>query len=76
MTIPQLPSWKVTSVTPRTEFVNSIGPVDGFRVNYETSSGLSGFIFVPSPQIADRERIAALIQTDVEHLHAIHTLTS
>lgn len=72
----QLPSWKVVSITPRTEFVPGTGPVEGYRVNYETSTGISGFVFVNSSGLANADQISAAIQTDVEHLHAIHTLTS
>lgn len=71
-----LPSWEVTSITPRTEFVAGMGPVEGYRVNYQTSSGITGFVFVSSTGLQDKDRIAAQIQTDVEHLHSIHTLSS
>lgn len=71
-----LPTWKVTSLSPRTDFQPGTGPVEGYRVNYETSTGIQGFVFVPSSGITDNQAIAAAIQTDVEHLHAIHTLTS
>lgn len=76
MTSPSLPAWHVTSVTQRTEFVPAIGPVEGYRVNYETTSGVQSFVFVPTSGISDKVAIAAKIQTDVEHLHAIHTLAS
>lgn len=74
MVTQQLPTWKVVSISPRTEFVAGQGPVEGYRVNYETSTGVSGFVFTASSGLANKDQIAATIQTDVERLHAIHTL--
>lgn len=71
-----LPTWKVVSITQRTEFVAGQGPVEGYRVNYETSTGIQGFVFVASSGLANKDQIASAIQTDVERLHAIHTLSS
>lgn len=71
-----MPTWKVVSITPRTEFVAGQGPIEGYRVNYETNTGLTGFVFVASSGLSNKQAIAAAIQTDVEHLHAIHTLSS
>lgn len=69
------PQWKVTNVTPHTEFVQGVGPVNGALVAFETTSGLIGTVFVAQAQTGDTQAVAAAIQRKVNELDAIHKLS-
>jgi hypothetical protein len=70
-----LPTWTVQGMIPDVRFTPGTGPVEGMTLTFVTSSGVTGPVFVPTPILADTNRIAALIQQRVAELHAIHTLS-
>lgn len=70
-----VPGWSVDYVKDDMRYVPGVGPVEGFNVTFTTKSGVTGSVFVPTAQIGDVNRVAALVQQRVEELHAVHTLS-
>lgn len=75
MTAPA-PQWSIQSVTPFTRFQPGIGPQEGFNVNFLTTQGQPGSVFVPTAQITDTAFVAAQVQAMATSLHAVLNLTS
>lgn len=69
------PVVSVQSVTPFTRFQPGIGPQDGFNVNFITTQGQTGSVFVPTAQITDQAFVAAQVLAMATSLHAILNLT-
>lgn len=70
-----IPDWTVTSVTPYTDFVAGRGPVEGSLVNFQTTSGLAGSVFVPTVELSNQEKIRAMITERIANLDAVHKMT-
>lgn len=70
-----IPDWKVTSVMPYTDFVAGRGPVEGSLVNFMTTSGLSGSVFVATVELSNQDKVRDLIKERITHLNALHNLS-
>lgn len=68
-------TWHVESIMQETSLIPGQGPIEGFRVNFTTSTGVSGHVFAARAIIGDKEAIARAIQQTVNHLDSIHNLT-
>lgn len=72
----QSAQWSVQSITPFTRFQPGIGPQEGFNVNFMTTNGQPGSVFVPTAQITDQAFVAAQVQSMADSLHTILNLSS
>lgn len=70
------PQWSVQSITPFTRFQPGIGPQEGFNVNFMTTAGQPGTVFVPTAQITDKAFVAGQVQAMADALHGILNLAS
>lgn len=76
MTTPsETPGWNTTAITPRTEFIQGVGPVPGFDVGFTTTSGITASVWVTTAQAGNPATVRNLIATRVQQLHALHTLS-
>lgn len=67
--------WHVESIMPETSLVPGQGPIEGFRVNFVTTTGVQGHVFAPRATIGDQAAVTRAIQQTVNDLDAIHNLT-
>ena len=67
-------TWRVESVTPSTEFVTGGSAVEGSRVTFVTGTGTTGFVFVSRAQMADTDRVAAMIGEAADQLDSVRNL--
>lgn len=70
MTAPA-PTGGITSITPFTQFTNGVGPQAGFNVNFMTSRGQTGTVFVPTAQIGDTAYVSSAVQAMANQLHSV-----
>lgn len=58
-------TYKVTGVTPDTQFTATNTIISGKRVAFSTSTGYAGSVFVPDGVFADASAIKSLIEDQV-----------
>lgn len=78
MTMPAPPpvtGWRVTTSLPKTEIGLDGSPSKGLQVNYTTTAGGNGSVFVPAGQDSV-DNIRALVAAAAAKTDAINSLTS
>ena len=55
-------TWKVTSTSPTQEFGPNGSPIQGHTVNFTTSTGYEGSVFVPDDVWADASKVKDVIR--------------
>lgn len=68
-------TYKVTGVTPDTNFSGTATPVTGKRVAFSTSTGYEGAVFVPDAVFADASAVRGLIEGEVKLVAAAQAIT-
>lgn len=65
MTQPAAVTYRVTRVTPDTQFPPGEQPVTGKLVAFTTSAGYNGSVFVPDSVFADKQAITRMVEDEV-----------
>lgn len=68
------PQGSITSVTPFTRFQPGVGPQEGYNVNFITSKGQPGTVFVPTAQITDSVFVQSQVNALADSLHSVLNL--
>lgn len=68
-------TWKVTSVTPDTQYTATATPVPGKRVAFTTSIGYDDAVFVPNTVFADTSAWRQIIEAEVTKVAAAQAVT-
>lgn len=68
-------TYKVTGITPDTEFTGSATPVTGKRVAFSTGSGYNGTVFVPDSIFADASNVTRMIEDQVRLVAAVQNIS-
>lgn len=68
-------SYEVTSVAPDTQFTAGNQTVPGKRVSYSTSSGYTGWVFVPDSVFADTAAVQRMIHAEVMIVYRAQQIT-
>lgn len=68
--------WTITGQAATTRANGSGGFSDGVDVSYDTSTGLSGTVFITNTDYRNLDRVRQLVQADADHRSAVATLTS
>lgn len=67
-------TYKVTGVTQDSQFTGQSTPVTGKRVQFSTSTGYEGAVFVPDPVFADQAAVKRLIEGEVRIVAAAQVI--
>jgi len=67
-------TYRVTAISPDTQFGNQNAVVTGKRVSFETSTGYNGSVFVPDGVFSDRAAVARLIEGEVRIVAAAQSI--
>jgi len=68
-------SWTVTSQSPSTKFGPDGNPIEGKDVNFETTIGYKGTVFIPDSVYGDPSAVRQMIASEVQTVAAIHGLS-
>lgn len=68
-------TWKVVSVTPEDQFTAQNTRIAGKRVNFTTSSGYAGYVFVPNGVFSDTAAVTRLIEGEVSVVSAVENIS-
>ncbi|MGH7743513.1 MAG: hypothetical protein ACREQ5_01645 [Candidatus Dormibacteria bacterium] len=68
-------TYTIVSSIPTTDIQPGGNLVSGQRFQYQTSNGITGFVFVPQSIMGNVSAVRALIETDVTQLVNVHKLT-
>lgn len=68
-------TYKVTGVTQDSQFTGQSTPVTGKRVQFSTSTGYEGAVFVPDAVFADASAVRGLIEDQVKLVAAAQAIT-
>lgn len=68
-------TYKVTGVTQDSQFTGQSTPVTGKRVQFSTSTGYEGAVFVPDAVFADVSAVRGLIEDQVKLVAAAQAIT-
>lgn len=68
-------TYKVTGVTQDSQFTGQSTPVTGKRVQFSTSTGYEGAVFVPDAVFSDAAAVRKLIEGEVRLVAAAQSIT-
>lgn len=68
-------TYKVTRVTPDTQFPPGEQPVQGKLVAFTTSTGYTGSVFAPDSVFADKNALVLMIEDQVRMVAVAQTIT-
>ena len=75
MAAPAPITYKVTGVTPETQYTPTATPIPGKRVTYATSTGYDGSVFVPDTVFSDVAAVRQLIEGEITQVAAAQAIT-
>ena len=68
-------TWKVTGVTPATQYTATATPIPGKRVAFTTSIGYDDAVFIPDTVFADTAAWRQVIESEVVKVAAAQAVT-
>ena len=68
-------TYKVTGVTQDSQFTGASTPVTGKRVQFSTSSGYDGAVFVPDSVFANAREVQKMIEDQVRLVAAAQAIS-
>lgn len=68
-------TWRITGVTPDTQYSQTAQPIPGKRVSFSTSTGYEGSIFVPDNVFGDKAAVAGLVAHEVQKVADVQAIT-
>lgn len=68
--------WNATGMTPTVKMIpGSVMPIEGHDVHFQTNTGLSGSVFIPTVRMGDTDFVRNAIAQRVAEMAAIHNLS-
>lgn len=68
-------TYTVTGVTQDSQFTGQSTPVTGKRVQFSTSAGYEGAVFVPDSVFSDATAVRRMIESEVKLVAAAQSIT-